>query len=857
MSGARLKFRGSSPPAPDPPPSEIAVPMRAHSKQSLASDLTSVLAYLPTGNDVTLTIADDTLLKATLTETYVLGTNVMPAPSGLPYTGVEGSYYASAGYPASPTLVTAYAGVQCKTVWRQQFDDRLVVIVKAWAIGGIDHVVGYAEGATLTVSTATNYLATDPNGYEEWHHDVYVFEFLALNYTATAWSAVAAGSSGDATRGIRLFFEAVPTNLYDAGTNPTGIQPQVVGGNAATAASLQYVFYPVVELYDYLITVNTDLPVAEDASNPKWITGVAAANFHNESDALAYAGGATRPLGGGGITRNVTMLRPQILTQTSGVREYTTHPNGGGPGQLGRGYATWQCDTGVTVEMGKTAWDSADLVWRPGFQGVRILGPGITLNSTNWYTFRQETSGPGNWFDAVVVTADLDLHTYVDAGGNVRGYNSAVPEGMFNTNCRTEQGAPASNPLEKISHHNTRIGVNVDFGGILWVQSEEVVYGMSCIPFFQSKDAFTLTASASGWSVQKTGSNGSVSSTMLFIKDGVTQATLTLGYKLVSTFVDEVNANASLSEITAALLNVTPNDGVTDRGMPYSSNTTGVAGTFTQALTSGVARSFYTYPDIHLDGWQPTVSQISNLYFGDILFFDTVMQDFLMGFSPSGCRLENVAVDSDSLTYNHYAQWPNGIAVVTTNNLQVICFSDTGGLVLLGNTNSSTVRDGYCQLVSNVWLQFSRSTGANLFANTAYPIVTSSHFGSATNLTTAYMTPVNTTTGGTQATMFPDRAIQNLTPDQAVVGVNQVGDELPPFDAQGVTRGSAAVKGALVAGLPSGTTLTAAELATLCLVTPSDTTGSPATTATLSFKDRAGETGNTVTVTLNVNVVAR
>lgn len=818
----------------------INVSLGPHSKLSLRSQLAATAALVPSGNTITVSSSDRPKLQMTLGETYTAGDAVMGAPVAA-YTGVEATGYgvALADAPVDPTRLANRPKpiLRLMTPWRQAFTDRLVLVFMARAVGGISKVRVYCEGATLDLTEATNYKYTDVNGVERWIHDVYVCELDADNYTIAHSGGVAAGASGDATRGVRVFAEAFAVD--------TNFQNRVIGGITTTVAAEQFTFYPVINIHDYLVTVNTSLPVAYAGTNPAWSTGTAAANFHDVSDALAFVGKFTRQ----SLTVTVSMLRPLIEIRTSGTYSYTTASTSSF-GFTGRGYCTVKCATAITAELGRSSWDPALLIWRPGYQGVELRGPGITLNSTYWSEFGAGGTGVRHWFNGITSEADIDFHQYLDDGGNVRGTINFTPSAKFLTDCDLSY---TSTGPDWVAVNNTRRGLNYDYAGMGWVTYGEVVQGISAQPWAVTYPAMTITNTNPAATVQKVGGNGQSSCTLKLVNG--TTTTITLSNLKVSDAYDQIIA---LGNGWGATLQATPDDRVTDRCTTFLQTlASGPQGAWGPTAVGAGGLALYTYCDIHIDGWQPTSNDVDNFYWGKGRLFEATMQDFLFGFTPlRDTWFEDIAVDSLSATTipAQYGQWSTTAVERHFYHVVMKGFTDTGGLLLMGNGSASTEYDAYCRAEGHYWAYFVWSSKVN--ANNASPVFTDCAFSSnvsiSGDLDTAFQNPVNCSAGGTRAANFPYRTEQNLLPDPSIGSIATA--DMNAFDASGIKRLSGCVKGPLVEGLPNGTTLTAAELLELAIVTPSNATGDDLATVTIEYRDGAGNTGSLVTVTVVASV---
>ncbi len=112
---------------------------------------------------------------------------------------------------------------------------------------------------------------------------------------------------------------------------------------------------------------------------------------------------------------------------------------------------------------------------------------------------------------------------------------------------------------------------------------------------------------------------------------------------------------------------------------------------------------------------------------------------------------------------------------------------------------------------------------------------------------------IATAAGGSLATNFPK--IANLDPQPAgVLAATTVEGEYSAYDVLGVQRRPGCNKGPKVLGLPNGSVLSKAEAAQLALIPRNNTLGEGVATLTLTGKDGAGETGNPVTLTLQLDV---
>lgn len=814
--GGAMRLRGRAPASV----TQLSVTMGIHSKQSISDALAAFVSAAPPGATFTLTAPDTSLAQVTTGERYVNGTNVIGAPGGS-YDGTAGSGYG--GSPPTDPGTSPAVSIQLVSVWRQAFTGTLYVLAHAHAPGGVDYVRLYVEGATLDVSDPVCFIDTDQKGREQWLHGMYVFEVPASNYT---------GFTTNDLRGIWIYLEGV---AVDSGT----IANRVIGG--ATNENERFIFFPVTALdvtqpeapYDYFVTVDLSQPVAEISPTSNF--PAVAANFHDVSDAIGYCGGSTR--GTPPLSRNQTFLRPGIEIRSSATYSYTSNASFG---QSGRGFCEVWCADGVTAVLGKDTWDPNTLNWRPGFQGVRLKGPRLSLDTTNWCNFEPRTGVSADsyrhWFDTIDSTATTDFSVYLDAGGNVRGLQNICPVGSFNTYCDLDFTAPASF-IQWINLNNVRSGINSDYNNGTWYHAGELVYGMACTQFRVFYDAFTITYTGPDTpSIQKTGANGQTGNNFILLLNASPVLTVPTTNLLVSDLVAAINAHGAG---WVAVSDVTSDDGITDRCSTFlqSINTT-TQGAWTLAMTSAVPKQLYTFPDVHQDGYQNTVNPTDNISMLRTRIFDASgVQDFLNNLNMADCLIQDIAIDNVGAALNYYAQWPNSAALDRDFvNTQVIGWVDPGGGLILSNVRPGTSYDSLSMLVGyyGTAVNWDDQTAANATLQ-----FTDCYFSSAVSVagdvTTSFMTPVNCQAGGNAATNFPYKDTQYLILDDSA-GTYQSGLQ-GVYDAQGVKRQASPVKGALAPGLPTGTVLTAAEMAELAVVTSGNTIGTNIAQLTISYTD--------------------
>jgi hypothetical protein len=822
---------------------DAAVTLYAHSKVDLTSPLSTWLGSKPAGNGVKLvSVSARHKLKVTRGARYVPGTNVFAGPDAGWQAAPTEAY--TTGFPGSdPAHVDGKGTLALLTPWRQRFTGNLMIPVLAtFPSGGVQKVRGYAAGRTLDVSAAKVYTYTDRRGRQKWLHQVYVFELDATLYTAFG---------ADATRGVRLAFESFP--------NDATFENRVIGLSANAWEHL--IFFPASQPHDYLVTVDTSQPVGENGANPVWSSGIAAANFWDVSDAIAYCGGINRTVSvgaGGPFLRNVTMVAPEVLIKTSGTYSFTTSASFG---QAGRGYCTVRCDTGVTATLGRSSWDRSLITWRPGFQDCWLKGPRLKIDPTNWTTFEAGSSAQKHVFEGVVYESAIDFSQELDDGGHPRGSQNHHPAAHFMMDGDLASTANGSSVLY-LCRNNIRRGLNGDLNNQVQAMKGELVYGLTAMNFRDNTPAFTVTSSHAAPSVQKTGTNGQNSGTLLLKESGVTVLTIQLANRTISQIRDDINTFGGNWNCTLDA-SVTPGDRVNDKCGAYLQTTsTQVAqgafttGTGIAAMAAGVPYAFRCFIDVHIDAFQPSGANISNWSAHDILVFDAVCQSTLIGFDGhQDFSFRNIAISSDSAAENQFFQWAANGSAFTHAGIVLQGYTDTGSSVLMGN--STMVSFGTHSAMNGLLIgDFTWSTPAS--ANTANPTLRGGHIiAASSNYDTASNSPTNMTTGGTRATAFPYESIQNLTPDAAVVGAwDSATEEMPEYDAQGVERRTGAVKGPLVDGLPDNFDMTeAAAEDELAVVACSGETGSLGV-LTFSYRTGAGETGGTSTYTVAVTAEA-
>lgn len=826
--------------------------LKARGKQLLAvGTALTTLNAIPAGNAVTLSQSAATPIEVTYGTLYVADSALVPAPVAA-YTGAEGTGYTSwtedgnartltpdnstaqgngTGALGDPTRTTAKPVLQLFTVPHQRFTSKFTLMFKADAKGGVSKVRVYVEGAVLDITTQSWHRYTDVNGLEKWFYG-YICEIDPANYTSKLT---------DATRGIRVFARAYPTD----GT----FQTQLIGPGANAYARI--LFYPALQPHGFKIQVT---PSAGANSRPNGAYPATEAIVRNIIDALDYAAGA---LSIGGVFCATPGIAPLIeVTENCvfnlsifGVSDFRTP----------RGWCTVKAGAGVTsVSFAKPGpWDTSlsfgtpGFAWVPGYNGgIEFRGSALVFDFTylgNFGVYPSTTDRYWFWGNGCTSTCAWNMMNELDDTGNARlGFNSgAGGVGLkYQTDCDLSYANATINngSTGGICRNNIRRYISDDvYNGALAVWGD-VVIGLDPSAHRTSRAAFSLSYSGGGGTATiATDSANGVDGNVLLKLGGVTQFTVAMTtVPRLSDLVTWINTHANWS----ATLLATPNSRVDDRATHWMTPSAAATnGAWTSPGFTTTPYTVNTWIDVHLDLYQTSNSAGNNVYFANVqVFAATLLQAIFVDSAISDFVFENVFVDQLAAVALNQIGGP-------AKHLIIRNFADPATSLKFAN-GASTWADQYSVFEGGVFKSLIWTDNPTA---TAYPIITSSHFidGYANQ---GSQVASGVSTGGTYASLYPNAATNyDIVPAGALL--SNLVTAPSAYDALGAKAVGTVPKGPKVTPLPD-TTLTKAQALELAAITANDTVGAARGTVTLTWKNGAGETGAIDTLVITLDVAA-
>ncbi|MBF9151380.1 hypothetical protein [Novosphingobium jiangmenense] len=543
------------------------------------------------------------------------------------------------------------------------------------------------------------------------------------------------GRHGDAN----LFFEAVPRD--------PNMQNRVMG---------PYLFMPSQNLHDLEMTVAPSQPE------------ISGSRYCSIRNALAYAAaqGRHRP--------RITLVeqRNDYALDAIGTR-YTT----------AKGYATIDANVPVTISASQFVPGAP----RTGYDGLHFRGRNITINHRNMDTIYHEGRGNQHWFDGVTIMvtggsgyvnpATRGPKAFAVARNNPWFTESDI-SGMFNTACGASlvRGCRLSDGLgDALTDARCVIGTLVEnFDG--------------CSTWAKEMPAFTVTYTGDG------------ATATLELSDFSDAAKRTFTARVNGGIVGTFEASKSSSTATSCAevvdwLNRLPGFSAVlqdnTRRATMCSLTKLKGGAFGPTPVKGVALPVVTMFDIHADFWQHLFQGIEeNVIVADNVVREFVGQCFFIS-SPAQAR-DFVFVNNCFAAKNVYVQYGRKDYLFSQigragrkSHLVFAHNSMTQGWAF--RTEDGMEIDRYCLFANNVspnvvWSgppsEQMKVTNNHLFAMSAPPA------GST-----------GTTTGGTEAEIWPGEATGDFTPAGTLAA--SVSQPSLAWDAKGRRRGVADAAGAI------------------------------------------------------------
>lgn len=259
------------------------------------------------------------------------------------WTGVAGSGFTTV--PADPVRTTAKPALRLVTAPNQQFTDKVLVGVQAFAnddgtlIGGIDRVRFHFEGRSIDVIAPHFHTFADSNGVQRTYWGYWI-ELRRGSINGTA----------------RLYVEAIPADAT--------MQRRVIG---------PYTYFPAATAYSLSLEI---APTPAEIAGQRYKTLAAALNFLRTSNSgaalITYTESVTvEPFNTGAI----------IYAPAGGWNTITTAP-------------------GVTVTFASPSLNPANAQFRLRTNRLHFKGSGIVFDWRNVSEFRLET-GHSYWLDGV------------------------------------------------------------------------------------------------------------------------------------------------------------------------------------------------------------------------------------------------------------------------------------------------------------------------------------------------------------------------------------------------------------------------------------------------------------------------
>lgn len=836
-----------------------------------AASVLPQLATFPAANDVIVTKTSAGAGLIQMTRGKIVTPTLIPGP-GASYNGVEGSGWPSGVRPTqASTTGKATPAARFLEVAQDGFTgfrDFLIVSDFPDQIDSID--VSAEGGAAAHLTTPGWWYYTDTNQIERCAYGFPV-RTNAANYT---------GFATDATRGIEVVAVANPAAALGAGWVPFTFG---IGSSRYT----RHVLYPRTVLYGARVGVNPSLGAP---SYPGSFTpGVdIEAIFPDWKSAAQYAAGGTvtdwsappHACSSPGNHVNIHVIGTAGSTVTVPIGESSLHDGRGNAaaGYSPRGYYKVTHDPGVTVSWVGFASVGAGVSFTPYLQGVTWVGVGHQFNHTHFAGFEAWPFSTLDkfWHRANGIGPDQcswNMFDHLDDSRSPR--NVSIWADMLDCDFlrwHTQSGglAISGNWYPTIRRNCTRRDLSQnDVSNGTAAEVGERVINAGSKPWRTPYNSLTLQWIGGGTTTASISRPLNAGTIQFFDPTGTQVGTdLTIGNGSFQDLCDRINnvAGAGQATIAAKFQAVcsvsTFGDHVRDRdcgSFDWGGGTavdgqvgtfTGQNNTFSHAPVSATAPTqFFSFYDIHMDDYQSSGGagafangirmnrQAWGFWGIQTPFYDWGMVSWVDA---------NLFYDADtqSLGANvtgDLAGYYDGRVTNVSNARSPINFGDTGG---------PTWTDGNCKFQSMVYKSLGYKSGADINSAT---VVTDSLFTSG-NANVAPASNVNTinTTVGDYTTLYPGLANRDPRPAGAlVVAGNMITPHLP-FDAWGVESSATVPRGAkyLEPDLSLITGAQAAELALVSLCGPNQTTD--AAIYTISGKTGVGNTGSTLTLTLNV-----
>jgi hypothetical protein len=815
---------------------------------SATTAVATALAAIPSGNTVTVN-ATGCDVPAVYAPVFTPGENLLGP--GASWNGTIETGYASwtdengvsrSAVPAADTRVDGKPIAQFLTLIRQRFVDDIVLSVGAIAKGGVAKVVFYAEGGFVEVTEQTIYHYTDVNGLPKWIDGWH----CTLDYSAFAPQFTGLGQ-------INVFARIYATD--------GSFETQLLGAANSTDTSEQknvsrsvLRFYPAEAMHDYRFDIDKDQVATITVHGAAWPGTYA--TFKTIEDAMLYAAGpgAAYAVGGQQIPAPGSGC-PEFVILKSGDYYPANKTTSSVEAFWASGWPVLRCDTGVTATIGRASYDASTTTiasqtfygyeWRPMYTGVKYTGSGLTFDYAyleDFHNTKASASVPLRCFDGINVISSRDRWTYLWWNRKIsfaitpHYVKDCVLEctgtgnwtGLFLNNVMSKSAADLFTGClgvfgNRVSNYGNSPNHNTYIGGITGSRA----------------------AGPSSARMVKVGAQGATTGTLELWDDGgsAVQILTLANYASLTDLCAAVTATGWTLSVHGS---VTPGDYITDRHPIYLEGSTG-GQTYT-VTPGGAGVTINTQGGFHQDLSQTfggvtnrLVQNTTGLSWGEVQtwFLDGAATDF----GYVNCAIENdpgttLAQVGGTVTHKH--------AVFLS------CADPESNLYFANGSPSNTwSMDANCLFSACIFASGQWQTPSAGQRSAAGPTLKNMHYVNSGPSVTGGGTQTvtgSTSTGGSLVTMYPNYASGDWTPDTAAL-TDLVAHDYP-YDLLGATRQALEPKGPVAARMTTRD-ITQEQALTLAVYPQAAAAGSLGDVV-LTYKNGAGDTGATQTLTIQV-----